>query len=766
MTAASLRRLKERESCYRHLFECAADAQLLIDARTWRVEDANEAATLLYGYSRGEFRGMEAARLSAEPEATRDMLARLSAGIGRGEGHRVHRRHDGMEFPVEIRSSSFETEGRRLIIASIRDLAEPTRARLALEESELRFRQMAESISQVFWMTDPQKKAILYVSPAYESIWGRACAGLYADPRSWLDAVHPEDRERVRAALPRQTSGTYDECYRIVRPDGGVRWVRDRAFPVRDGAGGVIRVTGVAQDVTETKRAEDSMKEARELLEEAQEVAGVGSWMYDIASGTCQWSAQCCRIFGVDPARPYDCEDFYRLLHPEDRPKARQAEADALRLGRYELEYRVAVGGRTRLLHSRASVQRDAEGRPLKLIGVIQDVTEARESQRRLAETERQLQQAQKMEAVGRLAGGVAHDFNNILTAILGLAELGAASLPREAPLRADIEEIRACALRAANLTQQLLAFSRRQIIAPRLVALDDMVLGLGRMLGRVIGEHISLRVAPAAAGARLMVDPGQVEQLLMNLAVNSRDAMPEGGTLQIATARARVESAEAAELGVTPGDYLVISVADDGQGMSEEVRSHIFEPFFTTKEQGKGTGLGLATCYGIVKQNHGAIACESAPGQGTRFRIYLPECRSDAPLAGSERRAAMPRGTERVLIVEDEEPVRRLAQRVLKQLGYDPVVAADGDAAVRLAREDARREIRLVLTDMLMPRMGGRKLAQTLAAERPDLPVLFTTGYTDDTIEAPSDLQLLRKPFTGSQLAARVRACLDARAS
>ncbi len=765
-TSQALSRMRAKQATYRRMFECAADAMLLIDAGTFRIEEANEAATLLYDYARRELVGMDVRDLSAERAATEEALARLKRGEGQVVLLRRHRRRDGGEFPVEIHASAFASGKRRVIIAAVRDLSEQDEARRALGESENRFREMAENITQVFWMTDPSKSKMLYVSPAYESIWGRTCASLYAAPRSWLDAIHPEDRSRVREALSAQADGGYEETYRIIDAAGRTRWIFDRGFPIRDESGKIARIAGVAKDVTERKLAEDERAAALELLERAQEVAGIGSWSFDVVTGRVVWSPESCRIFGVE-STPVDAEGYFALVHPEDRERARAAVAAALAAGDFRDELRVVrPDGAVRWMQVYARIARDADGKPLRMIGIVQDVTKAREERRKLQETEQQLRQAQKMEAVGRLAGGVAHDFNNILTAILGLAEMGAASLAPKVPLRADLEEIRACALRAANLTSQLLAFSRRQIIAPRVIELDDTVLGLSRMLRRVIGEDIVMRVAPGAKDARVMADPGQLEQLVMNLAVNSRDAMPEGGSLVISSERARVDGALAQRLSVVPGDYVVLSVADDGCGMTEEVRQHIFEPFFTTKGLGKGTGLGLATCYGIVTQNKGAIDCRSTPGAGTTFRIYLPEERRPAATATPPELEAQPRGREYVLVVEDEEPVRRLVRRVLEKLGYEVTVSSDGRAALETLRADEAGRIRLVVSDMVMPVMSGRGMAEELAKLRPGLPVLFTTGYTDDTVEVPPGLELLRKPFSGAELARRVRGVLDRPAS
>ncbi|NNN04406.1 MAG: PAS domain S-box protein [Elusimicrobia bacterium] len=403
-----------------------------------------------------------------------------------------------------------------------------------------------------------------------------------------------------------------------------------------------------------------------------------------------------------------------------------------------------------------------------RVVAAVRDVTARVESERLLMETETRLRQAQKMEAVGRLAGGIAHDFNNLLTAILGLSEMSIAALPVGHQVRADLEEIRRTGARAAALTGQLLAFSRRQVIEPRPFDLNDAVLSMAMLLRRVIGEHIELSVVPGPRPAVVRADPGQIEQLVMNLAVNARDAMSEGGKLTIEAGLVELDAgAVAAYDGLAAGVYARLVVSDTGPGVPAAARPHLFEPFFTTKEQGKGTGLGLATCYGIAKQNGGAIVCRSAGGQGASFEVLLPQHAAEI----SEPRAAVsaptPRGTETVLIAEDEAPIRRLSTRILGALGYTVLEAPDGEEALEVLRGDRERRVRLALIDMVMPKLGGVKLAEAIALLRPDVRVLFTSGYTEDAIPGravfESGAEFLSKPYSVGQLGARIRATLDA---
>jgi two-component system cell cycle sensor histidine kinase/response regulator CckA len=401
------------------------------------------------------------------------------------------------------------------------------------------------------------------------------------------------------------------------------------------------------------------------------------------------------------------------------------------------------------------------------LAHVLAAAVERREAEDALRRSEEQLRQSQKMEAIGQLAGGVAHDFNNLLTAIVGYAELMTMRLTSGDPLLRDVGEIRKAADRAAGLTRQLLAFGRKQLLAPKVVDLNAIVTHMENLLRRVIGEDIRLvsRLAPALRPVR--VDPGRVEQVILNLAVNARDAMPDGGSLTVETENVEIEHAGDHD-GLQPGRYVLLSVTDTGTGMDESVRSRVFEPFFTTKEQGKGTGLGLSTVYGIVRQSGGHVSVESEPGKGACFRVWLPQEQAAAGLAGGEPSAEPGRastGSETVLVVEDEHTVRELARHVLELHGYRVLDAKDAFDALAVATAHPGR-IDLLVTDIVMPGTSGPELAEQLKELRPELSVLFVSGYTSHaavqgrTLVSGSDF--LQKPFTPADLARAVRAVLD----
>jgi signal transduction histidine kinase/CheY-like chemotaxis protein len=409
----------------------------------------------------------------------------------------------------------------------------------------------------------------------------------------------------------------------------------------------------------------------------------------------------------------------------------------------------------------RGHILYDPAGQPIRMIGAITDISE----RKRL---EAQFLQAQKMEAIGHLTAGIAHDFNNLLTAINGFAELMQMRLLIGDPLHEMVNKILHAGQRAANLVRQLLTFSRKQIIAPEILDLNTIVTGTEKMLRRIIGEHIQMTTRLAPNLWPIQADPSQMEQIIVNLAVNARDAMPSGGKLLIETANVFLdEEFTAAHLGAQPGPHVLLAISDTGSGMSETVKAHLFEPFFTTKEMGKGTGLGLATVYGIVKQGGGSVWVYSEVGQGTTFKIYLPRIETtEMPMPPPTVEAERPTGSETILLVEDAAGVRDLAQRMLEGWGYTVLVASNGPAALELAKYHPE-PIHLLLTDVVMPGLNGKALAEQLTSTRPGLKVLFMSGYTDEAIAHHGMLDprvfLLQKPFSALDLAHKVREVLDA---
>ncbi|MGH7569267.1 MAG: response regulator [Gemmatimonadales bacterium] len=531
----------------------------------------------------------------------------------------------------------------------------------------------------------------------------------------------------------------------------------------------VLRALALRQAQQEKARAEEALRRSEEQLARAQAIAHLGSWELELANldhldqNALVWSAEVFRIFGYAPGQftPTN-ERFFRSVHPDDVPLVRDAVARTLRTGEpYLLEHRIVLpDGTQRTVREQGLLDRDESGRPRRLLATVLDVTEQRG-------IEHQLRQAQKMEAVGRLAGGLAHDFNNILTAITGYAGLLLEDLAAADARRGDVDEIRRAAERAAALTRQLLAFSRQQVLAPRVLDLNDLVTNLDNMLRRLIGEDVELVTVPAPDLGAIRADPGQLEQVLVNLVVNARDAMPEGGRLTIETANVTLdEDYTRLHAPALPGQYVLLAVSDTGTGMDPETRNHIFEPFYTTKEKGKGTGLGLATVYGIVKQSGGFVWVYSEPGQGATFKIYLPRVDERAqPLETPAASTTSLRGTETVLLVEDEVTVRTVARQMLERQGYTVLEATGAEAATAIA-ETHDGPIHLLLTDVVMPGSSGRALADRLTPLRPELRVLFMSGYTDEAVVRHGMLErgvaYLQKPFAPEGLARRVREVID----
>ena len=479
------------------------------------------------------------------------------------------------------------------------------------------------------------------------------------------------------------------------------------------------------RDVTEQQQAQEALRGSQERLQLALQATGLGPWDWDLTTDTVEFWPEWKRQLGYEPDQiPNRYEEWENRLHPDDRKRvliALRAYLDG-REPEYALEFRLRhKDGTYRWIYTRGVVHRDASGRQTHMLGCHLDITERKQ-------LEDQYRQSQKMQAIGQLAGGIAHDFNNLLVVINGYSEMVADELGPAHRSRPDLDEIRAAAASAATLTRQLLAFSRRQILQPQVLDLNQVLGSLQNMLGRIIGENITVEMKLAAL-ARVSADPGQIEQVIMNLAVNARDAMPNGGQLLIETADVDLDALYAAQHpGATRGRHVMIAISDTGVGIDDGTRARLFEPFFTTKPPGRGTGLGLATVYGIVKQSGGSIGVYSERGQGTTFKIYLPVATAaPAPAAEPVDTRAL-RGTETVLVVEDQATVRTLIERTLRRFGYTVVVAATGSEAVVAARRHDG-PIHVLLTDVVLAEANGREVARQLLGDRPTVRVVYMSG-------------------------------------
>ncbi|MEW5916610.1 MAG: PAS domain S-box protein, partial [Gemmatimonadota bacterium] len=637
------------------------------------------------------------------------------------------------------------------------DITERRHAQQTLKDQHQRFQQLTENIADVFFVNDAQFRETLYISPAFEKIWGRSCESVYENPSSFLEAIPPEDRDALVADILRTQKGEIAEAreFRVERPDGTVRWVLGQAVPIRNERGEVYRISGVARDVTERRHAQEALaaSEARYRTLTEASFDGIAVSDHGIIREANRGFSE---MFGYDLVEVIgrDVIDFVAEESVDDVVQRVHSQIS----GTYEFIGK-RKDGREIIVEATAKAL-DVSGK-LERITALRDITEKRQ-------LETQFRQAQKMEAVGRLAGGVAHDFNNLLTVIISYAEmLLRENLPDES-FRTDLEQIRKAADGAAVLTRQLLAFSRQQVVQPRPVRLEDVITAAESLIRRMIGEDVALSVQLNHSPAAVMVDPGQMEQVLLNLASNARDAMTDGGKLSIETDIVFLdEEYTRLHYPATPGKYAVVSMTDTGVGMDKETQARIFEPFFTTKETGHGTGLGLAMVYGIVKQSGGFIWVYSEPGKGTTFRLYFPvvdqpPMRVDKPAQSTE----VVGGTETVLIVEDSAIVRSLAADILNRFGYRTFEAGGSREAVETAANLAGA-IDLLLTDVVLPEESGRVVAARLVERWPRVRVLFMSGYAPDAVLQHGVLAAgtayIQKPFTPSQLARKVREVLDA---
>ena len=754
-TEAALRASEER---YRTLLETTDTGYAILDAGG-RVCGANREYIRLTGHSDlSEIIGRSVTEWTVEADRERN-TAEIKKCLDQGFVRNLeinYLNREGRVIPVEVNATVVRSGQVMHILALCRDITERKLAEREREQSVSLLRAALESTADGILVVDNQGRIITF-NEQFTKLWRIPDAVLASrDDQRALDFVleqlkHPEQfRAKVQELYAHPDADSFDD---LEFTDGRVfeRYSRPQRIDGRP----VGRVWSF-RDVTGRRQKEAELNRLMTAIEQSPEsvvitdIEGRIQYVNPFFEQVTGYTRA--EVIGQNP----------RLLKSGKQDKAFYQEIWA-RIGAGEVwRGRFVNKKKNGVLYSEDAViapVRNEKNAVTHYIAIKRDIT-------RELELEDQNRQTQKIDSIGRLAGGVAHDFNNILTTILGNAELVLTQLAPDAPLRSNLEAIQEGAERGANLTRQLLAFARRQVIEPRLVNLNQLIGGLNKTLQRLIGDDIKLVVLNASDLALIKVDPGQIEQVLLNLAVNARDAMPDGGTLTICARNVTLGKDYATRHLISPGDYVMVSVTDTGVGMTDEVKRQIFEPFFTTKEQGKGTGLGLATCFGIIQQSHGHIHCDSEAGKGTEFRIYLPPIRQNENVtAVPETPADLPRGTETILLAEDEPSLRRLMARVLRMQGYTILEAADGNEALALAQANGSK-IRLLVTDVIMPGLSGKMLAEWLTQVNRGVKVVFISGYINNAavrgaMAKPGTL-FLQKPFNPQDLARKVRDALD----
>jgi len=723
----------------------------------------NLAAERLYGWKAEEMVGQPIQRLVPQ-----DHIAQLSQALQRvRNGERVETfetvrlNKSGERIDVAVTLSPVSDASGRLtgISKIVRDIRERKRAERELRESEAKLAEAVRLARMGYWSRDLASDEVEWSEMLYE-IFGVTRDEYQVTYGSFLARVHPEDRDNVSSIIGQAVAshGSFDHTYRILIRDE-VRVIHEVGRVLELEQGRPARVAGTAQDVTDQMRAAETLR------------------LRDRAIGAATQGIVICDPHLPDCPITYASPGFERLTgYSEAETLGRNcrflqgAGTDLNVVAQLREAVRDGRACTVELLNYKKNGDSfwnelsiapvcDGQGNLTHFVGVQTDVT-----QRRLLES--QYYQAQKMDAVGRLAAGVAHDFNNLLTIISGYTELAIESLKPDDAMREFLFEIQRAGQRSAALTRQLLLFSRQQVIAPQLLDLNHVVEDAEKMLRRVIGEDIRLEARLGTLEGCIRADSGQMDQVLMNLAVNARDAMPRGGRLTIETREVDFDEEYSRwNPGLRPGHYLELSVSDTGCGMTDEVRARLFEPFFTTKEVGKGTGLGLAVVHGVVKQAEGHIQVDSQLDVGTTFHLYFPSYPAPRETASSSSATLMPMGNETVLLVEDESSLRALSRQILVGCGYNVIEAVDGHDALQIAGSH-RDTIHLVVTDVVMPRLGGRQLVERLLRLHPETRVLYVSGYTNDAIVRhgiqQDEVHFLQKPFAPPMLAAKIRTVLD----
>jgi two-component system, cell cycle sensor histidine kinase and response regulator CckA len=757
--------LRESEERYRELIQGVRDYAICMLSPSGHVISWNQGAERIKGYTAQEIIGSHFSRFyppedvqSGVPE--RALQQAVALGRHEREGWRV--RKDGSRFIANVVLTAVRDHNGVLHGFSkiTRDITDRKRADEALKYAEQKYRQIFEDAIIGIFQSTPDGR-LLSANPAMAHLYGYASPEemmvTVSDVRAQL-YVDPKRRDDFKRAMQEQGVVRHFEL-EVYRKDGKKMWLSVNARAVKIG-GVVVRYEGTFEDISNRKLLEEQLGQAEIKYRGIFENAVIGMFQSTTDGRYVTANAAMAKMLGYSSPEELisSITDIGTQVYVD--PDRRQEFAELIErdgvVQHFELQAYRKDGSKMWLSASVRAVIKD--GVTIGYEGMNEDISE-----RKMLED--QLRQAQKMEAVGRLAGGVAHDFNNALAVITGYGDLLQLQLTSNDPLRKHAEEIAKAGRRAAALTRQLLGFSRKQVISPVVLDLNSVISELENMLRRLIGEDIEVSFKRESGLWRAKIDPGQVEQILMNLAVNARDAMPMGGRLCIETANADLDETYARQNAyVRPGPYVMLGVSDTGSGMDKHTQAHIFEPFFTTKDAGKGTGLGLSTVYGIVKQNDGYIQVYSEIGKGATFKIYFPRVREAAQTPQAVQIQSLPGGMETILLVEDEEPLRKLARTCLESRGYYVLEAAEAESALEVAQKHSGN-LDLLLTDVVLPGVSGRELADRLEELRPSLKVLYMSGYTGDLVARHGVLDpgilLLEKPFTLHSLLGKVHQAL-----
>ena len=738
----------------------------------FRINYWNPKAEKIFGYTQEEVTGKLPYDVFVPPSAKKyvqSLQRRLARGDFDANGVYECVTKDGLIIICEWHNTPIMDSKGKVIghLAMVHDVTERKIVEETLRESENRFRTMADTAPVLIWMSGVDKKHF-YFNKTWLKFTGRTLEEEIG--HGWSKGVHSDDRAKCLRIYETSfdTRSEFEIEYRLRRYDGEYRWILGTGIPRFTSDGNFLGYIGSCIDITERRQAEENLRESEARFRNMADNAPVMIWVTD-AEGVCHYQSQSWYEFtGMTPETGLEF-GWKDAIHPEDRRRVFQnfVEANKKR-EHYTIEYRLRKkNGEYAWVFSSTSPRFGPQGEFLGFIGSIVDMTERKKTEEALRESEEQLRQSQKMEAIGKLAGGVAHDYNNLMAVIMLHADLLLAQLEDDDPQRNRVEEIRSATDRAASLTRQLLAFSRKQVLQPRVINLNTVVTDMNKMLHRLIGEDIELHIDLDPSLGLVMTDPDQMAQVIMNLVVNARDAMPQGGLLTIETENTKIEESGGPQDSLSPGNYVVLTISDTGCGIPDDIQQRVFEPFFTTKEHGKGTGLGLSTVYGIINQSGGCVFLDSEQGQGTSFTIFLPRVDEKVEVEKKQEPVQVTnfRGNETVLLVEDEEMVRRVARDVLEKLGYKVLEARSGHDALQAA-EEYDGAIDLLLTDVIMPKMSGKELADKLTPARSRMKILYMSGYTDEAIVHHGVLEegtnFIEKPFSPFRLAQKVRDVLN----